>query len=114
MKTDNSTATSFVHSTIRTKRSKSWDMRYHWLRQEAVRKVLDIFWDKGKNNVDEFEWNDIITGYVPHGLNHNVYKPLSDSDDLYQKSLKNIKEASNVDFIVFWIIEIYEENSLAI
>ena len=25
-------------------------MRYHWLRQEAVRKVLDIFWDKGKNN----------------------------------------------------------------
>ena len=59
-------------------------------------------WDKGKNNVDEFEWNDIITGYVPHGLYHNVYKPLSDSDDLYQKSLKNIKEASNVDFIVFW------------
>ena len=59
-------------------------------------------WDKGKNNVDEFEWNDIITGYVPHGLNHNVYKPLSDSDELYQKSLKNIKETNNVDFIVFW------------
>ena len=59
-------------------------------------------WDKGKNNVDEFEWNDIITGYVPHGLNHNLYKPLLESDDLYQKSLKNIKEANNVDFIVFW------------
>jgi len=59
-------------------------------------------WDKGKNKVKEFEWNDIITGYVPHGLNHNLYKPLPDSDDLYQKAVTNIKEKNNVDFIVFW------------
>jgi hypothetical protein len=59
-------------------------------------------WDKGKNKVKEFEWNDIITGYVPHGLNHNLYKPLPETDDLYQKAVTNIKEKNNVDFIVFW------------
>ena len=59
-------------------------------------------WDKGKNKVKEFEWNDIITGYVPHGLNHNLYKPLPATDELYQKAVTNIKEKNNVDFIVFW------------
>eukprot|EP00957_Ditylum_brightwellii_P172475 13131345-Ditylum_brightwellii.AAC.1 len=37
IKTDNSTANSFVHSSMRVKRSKSWDMRFHWLREEAVK-----------------------------------------------------------------------------
>ena len=31
VKTDNSTAQSFVSSTFKPKRSKSWDVRYHWL-----------------------------------------------------------------------------------
>jgi len=59
-------------------------------------------YDKNKNNIDEFGWNDIITGYIPHGLNHNLYKPLPKTDELYQKTYKEIKEANNVDFIVFW------------
>ena len=31
IKTDNSTANSFVHDSIHLKRSKSWDMRFYWL-----------------------------------------------------------------------------------
>ena len=50
IKTDNKTANSFVHASMRIKRSKSWDMRYHWLRERAIRKILNIFWDKGSNN----------------------------------------------------------------
>ncbi len=34
--TDNSTAYSFVHSKMRVKRSKSWDMRFNWLRDRAA------------------------------------------------------------------------------
>eukprot|EP00957_Ditylum_brightwellii_P159422 12135412-Ditylum_brightwellii.AAC.1 len=49
-KTDSSTANSFVHASIRTKRSKTWDMRYHFLREKAVRKALDIYGDCGDNN----------------------------------------------------------------
>eukprot|EP00957_Ditylum_brightwellii_P194920 14850370-Ditylum_brightwellii.AAC.1 len=48
-------ANSFVHAFMRIKRSKSWDMRWHWLREAATRKVLEIFWDKGsRNDADYF------------------------------------------------------------
>ena len=48
LKTDNDTANSFVHSTIRLKRSKTWDMRYNWLRGGIARALLKVFWDRGK------------------------------------------------------------------
>ena len=50
LKTDNSTAHGFVHNNIHQKRSKSWDMRYHWLREKQTKDVFRIFWDKGSNN----------------------------------------------------------------
>ena len=54
IKTDNSTTHDFVHSSMRNKRSKAWDMRYHWLRQEYMKKMLTIEWDKGKNNKADY------------------------------------------------------------
>ena len=50
IKTNNSTVNSFVHATTHMKRSKTWDMRYHWLREKITKKMLDIYWDKGSNN----------------------------------------------------------------
>ena len=46
LKTDNSTTESFVNKNMRLKRSKSWDMRYHWLRDAALRKYLLVKWAK--------------------------------------------------------------------
>jgi len=54
VKTDNDTANSFVHSTMRVKRSKTWDMRYHWLRGKLAKTILKIFWDRGKNNLADY------------------------------------------------------------
>ena len=54
IKTDNKTANSFVHASMRVKRSKTWDMRYHWLRQQATKKILEVFWDKGTNNEADY------------------------------------------------------------
>ena len=50
LKTDNSTSNAFVHKLLRQKRSKSWDMRFHWLRNKEQEKYLRVFWDKGKRN----------------------------------------------------------------
>ena len=50
IKTDNSTATGFVYDNIRQRRTKTWDMRYYWLRDRLVQKMINIFWDKGSNN----------------------------------------------------------------
>ena len=52
--TDNSTANSFVHSTMRVKRSKSWDMRYNWLRDRSAQNQFKIRWDKGIYNLADY------------------------------------------------------------
>ena len=50
----------------------------------------------------QLEWDEIVTGYVPHGLNHNIYKPLDETDELYTKCFNNIKTNNDIDFLVFW------------
>jgi len=51
---------------------------------------------------DKVENNDIITGYVPHGLDHNTYKPLPEDDGAYLKMVEQIKTNNNAEFVVFW------------
>lgn len=45
---------------------------------------------------------DIITGYVPHGLNHNIFKPLPEDNEAYKKLYAEIKTKNDVDFVVMW------------
>mgnify|MGYP003647734196 CR=1 FL=1 len=45
---------------------------------------------------------DIITGYVPHGLDENIYTPLDKNNPEFRKMHKQIKEDNGVDFVVFW------------
>lgn len=54
VKTDNSTANSFVHSEMKVKRSKSWDMRYNWLRDRVAQDQFNIKWDKGAHNLADY------------------------------------------------------------
>ena len=44
LKSDNSTATGFVNNKIHQKRSKSWDMRCHWLRDKETQKMIKVYW----------------------------------------------------------------------
>jgi len=48
------------------------------------------------------ESNQVVTGFVPHGLNHNVFKPLDSADTAYKSMFKQIKTDTNVDFVVMW------------
>jgi hypothetical protein len=54
LKTDNSTANSFVHANIKQRRSKTWDMRWNWLRDKTTQEQLRIYWDKGINNQADY------------------------------------------------------------
>ena len=55
LKTDNSTANGFIHNNIRQKRSKSWDMRYYWLRDKMVQTQFNFFERKDiYNNINYF------------------------------------------------------------
>lgn len=61
-----------------------------------------IDYDKHPTPAVTKKWNDVITGYVPHGLNHNIFKPIEKSSAEYQAIYKQLKIDNNVDFIVFW------------
>ena len=50
LKTDNSTTEVFVNLKMKLKRSKIWDMKWHWFRDKEVLEKLRIYWDKGMNN----------------------------------------------------------------
>ena len=71
IKTDNSTAYKFVHNDMKQKISKSWDMRFNWLRDRSIiQKLLNIYWAKGTNN-----WADYFTKHhVPS--HHRGIRPL--------------------------------------
>lgn len=53
--TDNSTAATFTNQTLKLNKSKSWDMRYHWLRENEVKKNFQYLWEQGlKNGADYY------------------------------------------------------------
>ena len=69
IKTDNATANAFIHQTMRHKNSKSWDMRYWWLKEKSAQSEFDIFWDKGVNN-----WADYFTKHFAPSV-HQLRRP---------------------------------------
>jgi hypothetical protein len=69
IKTDNNTAQGFLTSSIRRKRSKHWDMRYHWMKEKLVEKIFRVYWDKGSNN-----GGDYFTKHHPP-THHKIERP---------------------------------------
>jgi glycosyltransferase involved in cell wall biosynthesis len=51
---------------------------------------------------EKVEWNKTITGYVPHGLNHNIFKPIEKTTPEYINMHKRFKTDQGIDFMVFW------------
>ena len=71
VKTDNTTTTGFIHNNIHQKRSKSWDMRYFWLRDRATQKQFNFYWHPGIYN-----YADYFTKHHPtihHRQNRNRF-----------------------------------------
>ena len=52
--TDNSVAKGIATSTCKVRRSKSIDMRYHWLRDRVALKDFDIVWHPGVDSLADF------------------------------------------------------------
>jgi hypothetical protein len=54
LRTDNSTAFGILNETIKQKRSKAMDMRYHWLTDRVRKKQFDIYWRLGRENLGDY------------------------------------------------------------
>jgi hypothetical protein len=51
---DNTTATGIAHNTIKQKRSKAIDMRYHWIQDQIKQKKFNVIWREGISNLADF------------------------------------------------------------
>ena len=54
LKTDNYTIEGFVKSGMKPKRSKMWDMKWHWLRYTEVLDKIRVYWNRGTNNDTDY------------------------------------------------------------
>ena len=66
IKTDNSTAHGFVTNNIHQKKSKSWDMNYHWLRDRQIQEQIKVYWEKGATNNADYTTKHHPTKYHVH------------------------------------------------
>jgi hypothetical protein len=51
---DNSAAVGVANLTVKPKRSKTIDMRYHWTRDQIRQGKLKVYWRRGSDNVADF------------------------------------------------------------
>ena len=54
MVTDNTTANGIANNTVRLKRSKAIDMRYHWVRDRVERGEYTVSWGPGTTNDGDY------------------------------------------------------------
>jgi hypothetical protein len=52
--TDNQTAAGIFSRTVKLKRSKAMDMRYHWIRKRSDYVIYRVLWGKGSTNVTDY------------------------------------------------------------
>ena len=90
LKIDNETANSFVHSTMRLKRSKTWDVRYNWLRGAIAHTLLNVYWDRGKNNNADYFTKHHFTNHFHHlHPTHHTHKNNSPQTRMLRQQLQH-------------------------
>ena len=51
---DNSTSHGILTSTMRSKLSKAFDMRFHWIKDRIQQKQFQLIWRKGATNMADY------------------------------------------------------------
>jgi hypothetical protein len=76
LRTDNSTAFGILNETIKQKRSKAMDMRYHWLTDRVRQKQFDVYWRPGRKNLADYhtkhhsaQHHKDMRGFILHQAN---------------------------------------------
>jgi hypothetical protein len=54
LRKDKSTAFGILNETIKQKRSKAMDIRYHWLTNREHQKQFDVYWRPGRENLSDY------------------------------------------------------------
>jgi hypothetical protein len=68
--TDNSMAFGILNETIKQKRSKEMDMRYHWHTERVCQKKFKVYWRPGRENIGDYHTKHHLAQHQKdmHGL----------------------------------------------
>ena len=69
MEVDNETAIGFLLNTMKLKREKDIDMRFHWVKDRIKQKQFLIYWRPGENNM-----GDYVSKYHS-ATHHKLWRP---------------------------------------
>ena len=62
-KTDSATSCGILAGNMRRKRSKAFDMRFHWMRCRIKKNQLRLYWQKGTKNLANYFTKHLPTEY---------------------------------------------------
>jgi hypothetical protein len=54
METDNNTATGYINSIIKKKRTKAMDMRFYWIKDRVKQGQFNVYWGQGFQNLADY------------------------------------------------------------
>ena len=63
MATDNNTTDKFIKNNMTQKKSKSWELLYHWLREQHNKNRFKFHWKKSSENLTDFHSWRVSTTY---------------------------------------------------
>jgi hypothetical protein len=76
LRTDNSTAFGMLDETIKQKRSKEMDMRYHWMTDRVRQKQFDVYWRPCRESLNDYhtkrhsaQHHKDMRGFILHHAN---------------------------------------------
>jgi hypothetical protein len=58
IQTDNKCAYGIAQASVKLKRSKAFDMRYHWVRDRVHQKQFNVYWREGGHNLADYFTKD--------------------------------------------------------
>ena len=82
---DNACAVGIANKTVKMKRSKCIDMRFHWIRDRITQGHFIVQWREGANNLADF-----FTKALPVNVHQDLMPYLVHSDHASASSLKRI------------------------
>ena len=74
---DNSTAVGIANKSIKQKRSKAMDMRFHWIIDRILQMHFNVFWKPGPTNLGDYHSKHHPTSHHIKVRHTNLYEPHS-------------------------------------
>jgi hypothetical protein len=86
---DNSFATNLANDTVKQKRSKAIDMRWHWIRERVKQQHFDITWTSGETNIADFFTKALPTIKFKKYKAQLIHSPEADTNFAYLARIKH-------------------------